>query len=154
MKTTFYNLSVIFFLVAVGCSSREETPAAQAVRKFSSLEFSSTPAETKADEMLAAGEPSSAGMLDLLARQGSAQMEPNAIKSHQARNRMLIKTAALNCEVANYDEALAQIQKIAAQYGGYIVSASTQVSIEDVKSGAVTLRIEAKNFDAALQALK
>jgi tetratricopeptide (TPR) repeat protein len=153
MKTKFLKAGVLLLLF-LGCGAREEAPAALASRKMSSLEFHSAPAEANVDETLAAGELSSVGLLDLLTRQGATQMEPNAIKSHQARNRMLIKTATLNCEVANYDEALAQIQKIAAQYSGYVVASNMQVSVEDVKSGTVTLRIEAKNFDAALQALK
>jgi hypothetical protein len=116
--------------------------------------FSSAPAEANVDETLAAGELSSVGAHDLLARPRFSQAEPNIIKSPQTPNRMLIKTATLNCEVAKYDEALTQIQKIAAQYGGYVVASNMQVSVEDVKSGTATLRIEAKNFDAALQALK
>ncbi len=154
MKKIFHNLLVIFFLVAVSCSSREEAPPALAVRKMYSPEFSSAPAEANVDEMVAAGELSTAGAHNLLAGARFSQMQPDIIKSLQPPSRMLIKTATLNCEVAKYDEALAQIQKIAAQYGGYVVSSVTQVGDGDVKSGNVTLRIDAKSFEAALQELK
>ncbi|MGH7602135.1 MAG: DUF4349 domain-containing protein, partial [bacterium] len=137
-------------MLFIGCGSREEAPATLAVRKMSAQEVRSAPAETNAGALLAAGELSSVGVLGLLA----GQTESNVSKSPQFQNRMLIKTAALNCEVASYDAALVQIQNIAAQYGGYVVASNMHVSIEDVKSGTVTLRIEAKNFDTALQALK
>jgi tetratricopeptide (TPR) repeat protein len=149
MKTQFLKIGALLLLFT-GCGSREEAPAALTVRKTPSHQFRPAPAETNTDALLALGDLSSVGVLGRLA----GQTQSNASKSPQLQNRMLIKTATLNCEVASYDEALAQIQKIAAQYSGYVVASNMQVSVEDVKSGTVTLRIEAKNFDAALQALK
>ncbi len=149
METKFLKIGALLLLF-FGCNSRQEAPAALAVKKMSSPEFRSAPAETNVEALLAAGDLSSVGVSGRLA----GQTEPNVGKSPQFQNRMLIKTATLNCEVANYDEALAQIQKIATQFGGYVIASNMHASIEDVKSGAVTLRIEAKNFDAALQALK
>ncbi len=153
MRNQFLKIGALL-LIFVGCNSREEAPAALTVRKTPSPQFRPAPAETNVDAMLAAGDLSSVGVHRLLAGQGGGQTESTFIKNPQFQNRMVIKTATLNCEVANYNEALAQIQKIATQYGGYVVASNMQVSIEDVKSGTVTLRIEAKNFDAALQALK
>ncbi len=95
-----------------------------------------------------------AGVLGALADAAYIQPAPSIAPSFQPRARMVIKTGSLNCEVADYESALAQIQQLAAQFGGYVVSSSAQVSAEDVKSGSVTLRIDAKNFDAVLQALK
>lgn len=84
----------------------------------------------------------------------SDQFAPAPIAASRPQSRMVIKTASLNVEISNYEEALAQIQKIAAQYGGYIIASTTQTLASNVKSGNVTIRIDAKNFEAALQELK
>ena len=153
MKTQFLKAGTLFLLL-LGCNSHEEAPPSHAVTIMSSPKYRSAPAETNVDEMLAASDFSSVSTLGLLGGQGAGQTESAFIKNPQPPNRMVIKTATLNCAVANYTEALAQIQNIATQYGGYVVASNMQVSIEDVKSGTVTLRIETKDFDAALQALK
>jgi hypothetical protein len=68
--------------------------------------------------------------------------------------RMVIKTATLNCEVNDFEETLAHIQKIAAQYQGYIVSSSNHASDDNMKSGAITFRIASQYFETSLQDLK
>lgn len=140
---------VLSFLIA-GCNAREEAPTAQTIEKYSTSEFRSAPAETNAEAMQAAGDLSSGGVFGRLA----SRTESNVSKNPPLQNRMVIKTAAINCEVAKYDDALAQIQNLATQYGGYFISATTQTHDNNVKSGSLTLRVEAKNFDAALQDIK
>lgn len=116
MKTQFLEIGALLLLF-FGCNSREEAPAALAVKKMSSPEFRSAPAETNVEALLAAGDLSSVGVLGRLAGQTGS----NVGKSPQFQNRMLIKTATLNCEIANYDEALTQIQSRPVretEYGG------------------------------------
>jgi len=84
----------------------------------------------------------------------SDQAAPTPIAESRSQSRMVIKTASLNIEISNYEETLAQIQKIVAQYGGYIISSTTQTLDNNVKSGNVTIRIDAKSFEPALQELK
>lgn len=79
---------------------------------------------------------------------------PSPLPESRLPSRMVIKTATLNLEVSIYTEAFTQIQKVATQYGGYLISASTQTHDNDIQSGNLTIRVEAKNFDAALQDLK
>ncbi len=83
-----------------------------------------------------------------------SQLEQKPIEALRPIGRLVIKTATISCEVTNYDEALGQIQKIVAQFGGYIIFSTTQVHENNVKSGSVSLRIDAKHFDTALQEIK
>jgi len=130
MKTLLHHFCALLLLILSGCGSRNQDEAsAVRIMKYSEV-----------------GSPSA------LAEDRSQSQTPTL--PLPSRGRMLIQTSTLNFEVANYDEALAQIQKIATQGGGYLISSTTQIHDNNVKSGNVTLRIEAKNFAAALQALK
>jgi len=162
MKTNIFSFLIILLLSTVSCNSREE----RSVQKFSQMtpspEVRTAPAQieeaplaaSNVDAMLTDDLLNSSDRYKLVVSRQPIQTKQTISPSSQSRNRMVINTGTVNCEVANYEEALAQIQKIATQYGGYLVSSNTQVSTEDVKSGSVTLRIDARNFDAALQALK
>jgi hypothetical protein len=130
MRMKNFTKNFCILLLLAGCNSRHQDEG-RPVRLMKYSEVESTPA----------------------AAVKIVQSPTSSIPS-PSRGRMVIQTSTLSFEVANYDEALVQIQKIASQYGGYLVSSSTQVHNNNVKSGSVTLRIEAKNFDAALQALK
>jgi hypothetical protein len=150
MKTQFLKVGVLLFFF-IGCNTREEAQPPQAISAMPSPDFS--PAQTEG-HAVRIQKLRSSGLLAHAATAGYGQAEQFVSGGLQPLNRMIIKTATINCEVSSYDEALTQIQKITTQHGGYVVSSSVQMSIEDVKSGSVRLRIEAKNFDAALQALK
>lgn len=68
--------------------------------------------------------------------------------------RIIIKNASLAFEVASYDIALAQIQKIAEQSRGFVTASTAYLRDDNVKSGNVTLRVPAEQFEAALLELK
>ena len=70
------------------------------------------------------------------------------------RPRMVIKTAQVQCEVANYDTAVIEIQRITEQVDGYIVASTVHAPDAGMKQGTVTLRIPADKFETTLQALK
>jgi hypothetical protein len=127
MKIFTKNFCILLLLA--GCGSREE--------------YQSEPAA----EMSIAPEAKTREGSPRFAQMASDQPVPES----RPQNRMVIKTATLNLEISNYDEAYAEIQKIAAQYGGYLISASTQTHDNNAKSGNITIRIEAKHFEVALQ---
>jgi len=149
-----HHFCALLLLILSGCEAREEAPAVRETRRISSFESRSEPSAGDVDLLLATDALESVGVSARLAGAGYAQAEQNVAEKLPIQNRMVIKTTTLNCEVANYDEALIQAQKIATQFGGFVVSSSTQINAEEVKSGSIKLRIDAKNFDAALQALK
>lgn len=133
MKIFVKNFCILLLLT--GCGSREE--------------YQSEPVT----EMASIGEGSPRGRVAFM-DQVATQNPAAAMVESRPQSRMVIKTATLNLEISNYEEALAQIQKIATQYGGYLISASTQTHDNNIKSGNMTIRIDAKNFDTALQDLK
>lgn len=67
--------------------------------------------------------------------------------------RMVVRTGSLDLIVPNTEQALADIQSMAEELGGYVVSLSTYQYQQGVQ-GSVTLRIPAESFDLALQRLK
>jgi len=131
----FVKIFCILFLIN-GCGSQEE--------------FQSEPVA----EMSVAPEVNTRAGSPQFAKLAFDQSAPTPIPESRPPSRMVIKTATLNLEISNYTEALAQIQKIATQYGGYLISASTQTHDNDLKSGSITIRTAAKDFDAALLDLK
>lgn len=150
MKRLFHYFRVYLFLLLIGCGTRDEASFSAGMKgmSYSTSRSASAPVAEESMNLENVGVPGA------LTDAAYIQPAPSIATSFQPRTRMVIKTGALNCEVANYENALAQIQQLAAQFGGYVVASSAQVSAEDVKSGSVTLRLEAKNFDAALQTLK
>jgi len=125
MKTFIANFCALLFLVA-GCGRREEAQPVQVAR----MKYSET------------GSPR------------LSQLEQKPVEAARQQGRMVVKTATLTCEVAGYEEALTQIKKITTQYDGYMVYSSTVTHDNDVRSGSVSIRIDAKKFETVLQAIK
>lgn len=67
--------------------------------------------------------------------------------------RMVIRTGSLDLIVPSTEQALADIQALAEELDGYVVSLNTYQYQQGVQ-GSVTLRIPAESFDLALQRLK
>ncbi len=67
--------------------------------------------------------------------------------------RMVVYTADLSLIVPDTEQAIDQIQQLADQMGGYVVSLYTYQYDQGVE-GDITLRIPAESFDAALEQLK
>jgi exonuclease VII small subunit len=124
------RLFLFFLILVAGCGSQENKQADRLVRVVKYAE---------------AG-PSDTGDLEMLQTSQKEDFQP--------QERMVIKTADLNCEVANYEEALAQIQTITSQYRGFIVTSRTTVHDNNVKSGNVNIRIDSSNFETALHDIK
>jgi hypothetical protein len=137
VKNILLNSTAILLMhIAAGCGTREESQSVPVA------EVAIVPEATTRGRYLAYKEAA------------SDQFAPAPVAASRPQSRMVIKTASLNVEISNYEEALAQIQKIAAQYGGYLISSTTQTLASNVKSGNVTIRIDARNFETALQELK
>ncbi|MBN1954391.1 MAG: DUF4349 domain-containing protein [Anaerolineae bacterium] len=67
--------------------------------------------------------------------------------------RMVIRTASLDLVVPDTEAALAQIQELAEELGGYVVSLDTY-QYEQGPTGSTTIRVPAESFDQALERLK
>ncbi len=70
-----------------------------------------------------------------------------------AQPRLIIRTADLNIVVKSTPEQLDAISKLATQYGGFVVSSGTS-RVGTEMQGQITLRVDTKNFDAALSDIR
>ncbi|NYT21728.1 MAG: DUF4349 domain-containing protein [Methanomicrobiales archaeon] len=71
-----------------------------------------------------------------------------------AANQMIIKTSQIRLEVQNVTATLDPIRSIATIHGGYVGSLSVNTQYADRLYGTVTLRIPAREFEAAIAEIK
>jgi len=83
----------------------------------------------------------------------SAGADMAAVASATTTERLVIHTADLDLIVPDTEQAIEQIQDLAEELGGYVVSLNTYQYQEGLQ-GSVTLRVPAESFDTALQRLK
>ena len=72
----------------------------------------------------------------------------------QPQSRMVIKTANLGFEVANYEETLTKIENIAVKHGGFVANSRTEFTNARVKTGNISLRIPSSKFDGLMSEVK
>ena len=77
----------------------------------------------------------------------------NVEPQQQAQPRLIIRTADMTIVVSNTQEQLEAISGLAGQYGGFVVQSGTSKSGNNLR-GQITLRVDAKNFDAALSDIR
>ncbi len=92
------------------------------------------------------------------AAEQAADMEYYARSEGQASpdlavERMVIRTGSLDLIVPSSEQALADIQALAEELDGYVVSLNTYQYQQGIQ-GSVTLRIPAESFELAMQRLK
>jgi hypothetical protein len=79
----------------------------------------------------------------------AAPAAPGESQQQAQRERLIIRNADLTIIVKNTDEQLAALTKMAAQYGGFVVSSGTS-KVGTETQGQITFRVDAKNFDVTL----
>lgn len=82
------------------------------------------------------------------------QSAVQAVGDVQANARMVIKTASLSIEVAEYEQAFAQIQKITGRQNGFVVSSGITSREERQKAGSISMRVPSKKFEETLVEVK
>lgn len=75
------------------------------------------------------------------------------IPSLDTTERLVIRTGSLDLIVRDTDEALGEIQTLAEEMGGYVVSLNTYQYQEGTQAN-ITIRIPAESFDVAMERLK
>jgi hypothetical protein len=78
----------------------------------------------------------------------------SSVEPQPAQQRLVIRTAEMSIVVSNTLEQINAISKLAAQYGGFVVQSGTSKVGNDALQGQITLRVDAKNFDAALSDIR
>ena len=91
----------------------------------------------------------------LMARDVSVRPHPPAAEMATGeRERMVIKTAQLGLEIADYEQWMPEVRQLVQQCGGYIVNASTEQVYENARRGTLVMRIPRTHFDSILVVLK
>lgn len=75
-------------------------------------------------------------------------------RAQSALNRKIIYNAMMSLRVEDPRATGESLQALAASYGGYISSANIYQVREDLYQGTVQLRVNAEQFEAALEALR
>ncbi|VAW37834.1 hypothetical protein MNBD_CHLOROFLEXI01-1609, partial [hydrothermal vent metagenome] len=70
------------------------------------------------------------------------------------QERLIIRTANLSLLVANTEEAIATITRMAEENGGWVVNSSIFQYYEDAKTGSITIRVPSSGFNSALEAMR
>lgn len=70
------------------------------------------------------------------------------------QERLIIRTANMSLVVADTDEAMATISKMAEENGGWVVNSSVFQYNENAKTGNITIRVPSSGFNSALEALR
>lgn len=78
----------------------------------------------------------------------------DSISTLETSETRIIKTASLNLDVKNTQEAISVMTTITRQYGGFVQSSSTWLQYDETTAGSVTLRVEVAHFEEALEAIK
>ena len=147
--TTVYRVLVMCVLAALACGSNSNPSESPEVGEFHvrggrgdevALDLSPPATTESVSNALAISVASDGG------GRGSG--------GNPLRPRMVIKTAELQCEVADYDSVLAEIQRLTERAGGYIVSSTVQHRDADARGGSLILRIPSNAFEPTLRALK
>ena len=115
------------------------------------------PASAPAPSSAAYNQPSSAP--SDAAAPGGADSERGAVASAGESQpnqpvRLIIRNADMTIVVQDTQARLDELNKIAADYGGYVASANTSQAGENSLQAQVTLRIESAQLDAALDRIR
>lgn len=146
MKRYPFLLLVLFLLVACGGA-----PAEQVVARESASEDSSASVEYEtSEEAMAEEEPME--IEGEFANEASASDGSQA--SQAALNRKIIYNASLRLRVDDPRIIAQSLQAVAQRYGGYISHANVYETYEDSYQADVQFRVNAEQFEAALEALR
>ncbi len=70
------------------------------------------------------------------------------------QERLIIRTANMSLIVANTEEAMATISRMAEENGGWVVNSAIFQYSADAKTGSITIRVPSSGFNSVLEALR
>ena len=79
-----------------------------------------------------------------------AMPETASAKSAVAEDKKIIRNVSLTIKTSAYDDSMASLTALLAQYGGYLESSSEYTNSRDLRTASLTLRIPADSLDAFL----
>lgn len=151
---TFLLLATLLLLILAACggglaaSDNAEiamsAPAEEPARD--TADFGDFAVEEAMDAEMVAGEADGSFGVSTTSNQSSA-VQP-------FQERLIIRTANMSLVVANTEEAMATISKMAEENGGWVVNSSVFQYNENAKTGNITIRVPSSGFNSALEALR
>lgn len=146
MKRYPFLLLILFLLAACGGAPSEAPSEAVVVRE--------TAGEAEAQYYASeeAAEAEMAADVDVIANQPPAPDGSQA--SQSALNRKIIYNATLRLRVDDPRITAQSLQAVAQRYGGYISHANVYETYDDSYQADVQFRVNAEQFEAALEALR
>ncbi|MCI0398460.1 MAG: DUF4349 domain-containing protein [Chloroflexi bacterium] len=82
-----------------------------------------------------------------------AQVAQNNLQQ-PAQDRLIIRTGNLDIVVRDTEDSLAAVARLAERMGGWVVSSEVRQQTETAKSGTITVRIPAEQYDEAVAQVK
>lgn len=79
-----------------------------------------------------------------------AMPETASAKSAAAEDKKIIRNVSLTIKTSAYDDSMASLTALLAQYSGYLQSSSEYTNNRDLRTASLTLRIPADSLDAFL----
>jgi hypothetical protein len=148
-KKIFILAATFFLLIAAACSesymAEDSVSAPAAMPARDTAEFSSGSfAGEVMEEMATSGEDGGFGV------SSNAQ----TVNLQVTQERLIIRTANLSLLVANTEEAMATISRMAEENGGWVVNSSLFQYSANAKTGNITIRVPSSGFNSALEALR
>jgi hypothetical protein len=129
---------ILALTMAAGCSEPRQSSPAPAVSGMRAQ-------AAQADFQPAAGAAEA---------KAPTQQAASSALAAQAAARKLIRTAQLGIEVGDYAEAAKQAEALVERLGGYVADSQTTRGTHDRRYGALTARVPAEQFKAALASLR
>ena len=152
---------LIFAILLAACASssapeyaRSQSPPAleessESLVAYSSADMDAAPPQAALNKVVvnadAAGESAATSNLN------SQNERP---RSQSTLNRKIIYNATIHLRVEDPRATAKSLQALAARYGGYVSSANIYQTRDDIYQGMVQLRVDAEQFEAALEALR
>lgn len=85
---------------------------------------------------------------------GPSQEQASGIEAPELQGAMIVQTASITILAANYDQASAAVERIAAQHGGYIQDLTADTRTGMARSVLATLRVPVKQIEPLLADLR
>jgi len=153
---------LLFVMLLVSCSSSQSSEAqliserSVAQNSYVETDAASAPAPLAAasTEREVMASEDSAGSAGARGVRGPTDQAGDERSQSAVLNRKIIYNATLRLRVDDPRATAKSLEGLVAQYGGYVSYANIHETYDDVYQGNVQLRVDAEQFEAALDALR
>jgi hypothetical protein len=156
MTMTRKHLLTLFIFIFLLAACSQENSAMPSIDQSYGLDGDSGEfyAEESADFETAEDIAPSASAGDDAVGANIAQTNFNPAQQPETQERLIIRTGNIDIVVEDTEGSLTSIGRLADQLGGWIVNSEIRQTGESAKSGSITLRIPAEDYDEMVGRIK